>query len=173
MKRIAVLSLLLALCRLPLAGAATTAARLPGAPGCPVFPASNDWNQRVDGLPVARESARVVASIGVDDHPHADSARIPVARAEGLLVGCEAHRRPQPPVFDRHGHPKIIAAIKEQERTPPSTGSTACASSPVTATGNFPVLGSAARAGDDVAEPKRVASADGGEHLFLPAAASI
>jgi hypothetical protein len=70
-KRFAVLGLLLALC-LPLAGAATTAARLPAAPKCPVFPASNDWNQRVDGLAAARDSDRIVASIGVDDHLHAD-----------------------------------------------------------------------------------------------------
>ena len=24
-------------------------------PSCPIFPADNPWNQRVDGLPVARE----------------------------------------------------------------------------------------------------------------------
>lgn len=53
------------------AGAATTS-RLPQAPGCPVFPASNAWNQRVDRLPVAADSARIVASIGVDDTLHAD-----------------------------------------------------------------------------------------------------
>ena len=48
------------------------AAPLPGAPGCPVFPASNPWNQRVDRLPVARNSAAIVASIGADEHVHAD-----------------------------------------------------------------------------------------------------
>jgi len=71
MRRLAISGLLLALC-LPLAGAAGSAARLPGAPNCPVFPATNWWNLRVDRLPVARDSARIVASIGVDDHLHAD-----------------------------------------------------------------------------------------------------
>ncbi len=47
------------------------ASRLPQAPACPVFPASSPWNQRVDKLPVAPNSARVVAAIGVDDNVHA------------------------------------------------------------------------------------------------------
>jgi hypothetical protein len=48
------------------------AARLPGAPRCPVFPASNVWNQRVDRLPVAAGSRTIVASIGADRTLHAD-----------------------------------------------------------------------------------------------------
>jgi len=40
--------------------------------GCPVFPASNPWNQRVDSLPVAADSATVVRSIGLDAPVHAD-----------------------------------------------------------------------------------------------------
>ena len=39
---------------------------LPQAPGCPVFPRDNVWNQRVDRLPVARDSAALVRSIGAD-----------------------------------------------------------------------------------------------------------
>ena len=65
------LLVLLAVATLTLAGA-TTAARLPQAPACQVFPASNPWNQRVDKLPVAKSSNAIVASIGVDDHVHAD-----------------------------------------------------------------------------------------------------
>ena len=53
-------------------GGAASASRLPQAPACPVFPASNAWNQRVDRLPVAADSTRIVASIGLDDHLHAD-----------------------------------------------------------------------------------------------------
>jgi hypothetical protein len=53
-------------------GGSASASRLPQAPECPVFPASNAWNQRVDRLPVASGSARVVTSIGVADHLHAD-----------------------------------------------------------------------------------------------------
>ena len=63
--------LLLAALTLALGGAAS-ASRLPQAPACQIFPASNQWNQRVDRLPVAAGSARIVASIGLDDHVHAD-----------------------------------------------------------------------------------------------------
>ena len=35
--------------------------------GCPVFPADNPWNQRVDSLPVHPRSDAIVRSIGVDD----------------------------------------------------------------------------------------------------------
>jgi hypothetical protein len=40
--------------------------------GCPVFPASNPWNQRVDGLPVAASSATLIRSIGLANPVHAD-----------------------------------------------------------------------------------------------------
>jgi hypothetical protein len=39
--------------------------------GCQVFPATNAWNQRVDTLPVAANSATIIASIG-DSGVHAD-----------------------------------------------------------------------------------------------------
>ncbi|MGZ8783456.1 MAG: hypothetical protein ACXWZB_08170 [Gaiellaceae bacterium] len=70
MGRLATLAALL----LTLVGAASAgpAARLPQAPNCPVFPASSPWNQRVDELPVAPNSGRVVAAIGPGDHMHAD-----------------------------------------------------------------------------------------------------
>ena len=57
-----------------LAGTASAgpSSRLPQAPGCPVFPASSPWNQRVDKLPVAPSSSRIVAAIGLDDNVHAD-----------------------------------------------------------------------------------------------------
>jgi len=67
MRRVAALAALL----LAAAGAAA-AARLPGAPACPVFPASNAWNQRVDGLPVASGSKAIVRSIGASGHLHPD-----------------------------------------------------------------------------------------------------
>ena len=40
--------------------------------GCPVFPASNVWNQPVDKLPVASNSAQLIASIGLDAGLHPD-----------------------------------------------------------------------------------------------------
>jgi hypothetical protein len=63
---------LLALGVLALGVAVASAAKLPQAPACPVFPATSPWNQRVDKLPVAAGSDRIVAAIGADDHMHAD-----------------------------------------------------------------------------------------------------
>jgi hypothetical protein len=40
--------------------------------GCPVFPPDNAWNQRVDRLPVQRNSDAIVRSIGATDTMHAD-----------------------------------------------------------------------------------------------------
>ena len=40
--------------------------------GCPVFPATNAWNQRVDQLSVAANSAAIVNSIGPSKGIHAD-----------------------------------------------------------------------------------------------------
>jgi hypothetical protein len=54
-----------------LAGSAD-ALRLPSAPRCTVFPASNPWNQRVDALPVAADSDAIISSIGRDRGLHAD-----------------------------------------------------------------------------------------------------
>jgi hypothetical protein len=61
-----------ALAGLLLTGASARALRLPAARHCPVFPASNPWNQRVDRLPVAADSAQLIASIGLDAPVHAD-----------------------------------------------------------------------------------------------------
>jgi hypothetical protein len=40
--------------------------------GCPVFPRNNPWNQRVDRLPVLRNSDEIVNSIGLQTTMHAD-----------------------------------------------------------------------------------------------------
>jgi hypothetical protein len=42
------------------------------APDCRVFPRDNHWNVRVDGLPAAGDSARLVRSIGLDRPLHPD-----------------------------------------------------------------------------------------------------
>ena len=63
---------LLGLGVLVLGVAVGSAARLPQAPACPVFPAASPWNKRVDTLPVIPNSARVVAAIGPGDTMHAD-----------------------------------------------------------------------------------------------------
>jgi hypothetical protein len=45
---------------------------LPGLASCPIFPDSNVWNRRVDGLPVAANSATMIASIGRGAYVHPD-----------------------------------------------------------------------------------------------------
>ena len=55
-----------------LGGGSAQALRLPGAPACPIFPANNPWNDRVGTLPVAANSAQMIASIGVDAGLHPD-----------------------------------------------------------------------------------------------------
>ena len=59
-------ALAVALIALACAGGSAYALRVPAAPKCTVFPKNNPWNRRVDKLPVARNSAAVIASIGVD-----------------------------------------------------------------------------------------------------------
>jgi hypothetical protein len=61
-----------ALGALLLGGASAHARRLPGAPRCAIFPASNAWNQRVDALPVAADSAQMIQSIGLATGLHPD-----------------------------------------------------------------------------------------------------
>jgi hypothetical protein len=53
-------------------GGAAQALRVPSAPHCPVFPASNPWNARVDRLPVAQNTGAIIASIGAGTGLHAD-----------------------------------------------------------------------------------------------------
>jgi len=55
-----------------LGGSSAHALRLPAAPSCPIFPASNPWNERVDELPVAANSAQLIRSIGLTTGLHAD-----------------------------------------------------------------------------------------------------
>ncbi|MEA2493169.1 MAG: hypothetical protein QOJ29_1080 [Thermoleophilaceae bacterium] len=43
-----------------------------GAPGCTILPAKNPWNQRVDKLPLVKNSAAMVRAIGSGGSVHAD-----------------------------------------------------------------------------------------------------
>jgi hypothetical protein len=66
---------------------ALSAVAAPTAPviaGCPVFPASNPWNKRVDTLPVAENSPQMIASIGLDAPVHADFGS---GQYDGQLIG--------------------------------------------------------------------------------------
>jgi hypothetical protein len=57
---------------LALVAVSASAQSAPKLAGCPVFPKSNPWNQRVDKLPVHRNSDAIVRSIGWDDTMHPD-----------------------------------------------------------------------------------------------------
>jgi hypothetical protein len=73
-----------------LAAAPAGAPRVPGAPSCPIFPASNAFNRHVDRLPVARDSTRLIATIGASTGLHPDFGSvygIPYA-----VVGRHTHR---------------------------------------------------------------------------------
>jgi hypothetical protein len=52
--------------------------------GCPVFPADNHWNLRVDGLPVLPNSDAIVRSTGAEAHMHADFGS---GRYQGARIG--------------------------------------------------------------------------------------
>ena len=52
--------------------------------GCPVFPAENHWNLRVDRLPVLANSDAIVRSIGAGEHMHADFGS---GRYQGAPIG--------------------------------------------------------------------------------------
>jgi hypothetical protein len=52
--------------------------------GCPVFPADNHWNLRVDKLPVRPNSDAIVRSIGAGEHMHADFGS---GRYQGAPIG--------------------------------------------------------------------------------------
>jgi hypothetical protein len=69
MRRFAAASILLILC---VAAGMASGHSVTGAPKCPVFPKSNPWNQRVDKLPLVKNSAAIVRSIGAGGNVHAD-----------------------------------------------------------------------------------------------------
>lgn len=58
------------LSRNPLGGG--PAPTVPGARDCPIFPATNVWNKRIDDRPVAANSATMISAIGLDRGLHMD-----------------------------------------------------------------------------------------------------
>ncbi|MDQ3777626.1 MAG: hypothetical protein M3310_01980 [Actinomycetota bacterium] len=82
-----------------LGGKPAGALRHPAAPECPVFPASNPWNQRVDRLPVAANSEAIIRAIGSNETLHPDFGS---GRWEGAPIGIPITvvrgRQPKVPV---------------------------------------------------------------------------
>jgi hypothetical protein len=71
---------------------------LPGAPACPVLPANNPWNQRVDRLPVAKNSAKLITSIGLSKPVHPDFGTVFDGAPNGIPFEVVSNRTPRVPV---------------------------------------------------------------------------
>ena len=86
---------------LVLVPALSTGHPLPGAPRCGILPANNPWNQRVDRLPVARNSARIISSIGRDVSVHPDFGTVYNGAPNGIPYAVVSNRTRRVPVsFD-------------------------------------------------------------------------
>ena len=83
---------------------------LTGAPHCEVFPSNNPWNERVDRLPVARDSQTLIATIGLD---------------ESTYIFAEQPAWTKQPFVQRVMHPSVRALLDDpayRERTLAATG---------------------------------------------------
>jgi hypothetical protein len=100
---------------------------LPGAPRCSIFPADNAWNQRVDRLPVAKNSARLIASIGLGEPVHPDFGTVYNGAPNGIpYVVVSDHTRRVPVGFqyasESDGHSYPLPPGVPIEGGPNSTG---------------------------------------------------
>ncbi|MGZ4294403.1 MAG: hypothetical protein ACXVRM_09205 [Solirubrobacteraceae bacterium] len=87
-----------ALAQAQAAPSATGVQTLPGAPRCPVFPADNPWNQRVDTLPVATDSAQLIARIGPADPVHPDFGTVYNGAPNGIPYAIVTNHTRRVPV---------------------------------------------------------------------------
>ncbi|MFZ0043557.1 MAG: hypothetical protein WAK93_19770 [Solirubrobacteraceae bacterium] len=71
---------------------------LPGVPTCPVFPADNPWNQRVDRLPVAKDSSQIIARIGSGNPVHPDFGTTYNGAPNGIPYAVVSNRTRKAPV---------------------------------------------------------------------------
>ena len=70
---------------------------LPGT-NCPVFPADNPWNQRVDRLPVATDSAAIIGAIGPTNPVHPDFGTVYAGAPNGIPYAVVTNRTRRVPV---------------------------------------------------------------------------
>ncbi|HET7481359.1 MAG TPA: hypothetical protein VFK89_00725 [Actinomycetota bacterium] len=80
----ACLAACLALPALIAAPVPATGHRLPSAPRCPIFPEDNQWNLRIDDLPVLSNSDAIVRNIGPTEGLHPDFGS---GRYQGARIG--------------------------------------------------------------------------------------
>jgi hypothetical protein len=70
---------------------------LPGT-SCPVFPADNPWNQRVNTLPVAKNSAALIAQIGLSSPVHPDFGTVYNGAPNGIPYAVVSNATKRVPV---------------------------------------------------------------------------
>jgi hypothetical protein len=110
--------------------ALTQARSGPAAPriaDCPVFPTDNPWNQRVDHLPVAANSAKLIASIGLGDPVHPDFGTVYAGAPNGIPFDVVSSRTRRAPVSftyasESDGHRYPLPRNVPIEGGPHSTG---------------------------------------------------
>jgi hypothetical protein len=76
------------------ASAVSPAGRLPGAPNCPIFPPSNVWNRDISKLPVAKNSAQLIAAIGLKRGLHPDFGSYSGYGIPYMVVSGHQHKVP-------------------------------------------------------------------------------
>jgi hypothetical protein len=123
------LGILAAVVALGRAQAAPTAAAVQTLPGtnCPVFPADNPWNQRVDRLPVAKDSAALIAQIGLGDPVHPDFGTVYNGAPNGIPYAIVSNATKRVPVSFQYasesdGHRYPLPRSVPIEGGPHSTG---------------------------------------------------
>jgi len=88
----------------------------PWSPHCTIFPSGNVWNQRVIGLPVARDSRQLLASIGLGSHLHPDFSNhggygipfnVVTSRTPRYRVAFQYRAESDPGPYPIPAHPKI------------------------------------------------------------------
>jgi hypothetical protein len=70
---------------------------LPGT-SCPMFPADNPWNQRVNTLPVAKNSAALIAQIGLSSPVHPDFGTVYNGAPNGIPYAVISNATKRVPV---------------------------------------------------------------------------
>jgi hypothetical protein len=99
----------------------TSAAATPVRPtlaGCPVLPADNAFNQRVDRLPVAADSIRTLARIGLSARLHPDFGTVYAGAPNGIPITVASAESRRLPVHFRY------AAESDHRRYPLPRGVT-------------------------------------------------
>jgi hypothetical protein len=121
-----VLAVAMALAHAQAAPTATHVQTLPGT-RCSVFPADNPWNQRVDRLPVAEDSAALIAQIGRDDPVHPDFGTVYNGAPNGIPYAVVSNATKRVPVSFQYasesdGHRYPLPRTVPIEGGPRSTG---------------------------------------------------